>query len=105
MTVVDEPETMEKVKEKYGEILAEMPVPDTGCVLAVVSGPALFIVAREASNIRPEDGPIILHGAGSWVTADKAVKFEADNPGKGFPCAFQDDQARVVLEDWYLLVT
>ena len=89
------------LREKYGEVLAELPIPDTPAVLMLVSGPALFVAAKEATNLVyiPSDGPIITHGAGSWLTGEKASQYESTNPLKGIPCHFVDDQARVVLED------
>lgn len=90
---------MGKLREKYGEVLAELPIPDTAAVLILVSGPALFVAAKEATNLVPSDGPIITHGAGSWLTGEKASQYESTNPLKGIPCLFVDDQARVVLED------
>ena len=99
VTLPNEPDTMGKLREKYGEVLAELPIPDTAAVLILVSGPALFVAAKEATNLVPSDGPIFTHGAGSWLTGEKASQYESTNPLKGIPCLFVDDQARVVLED------
>ena len=65
--IIGEPATLEKVKEKYGDITSKMPLADSGCALALVSGPtgpALFVIAKEATCLRQVDGPIISHGAG-----------------------------------------
>ena len=99
VTMPNEPETLEKLKEKYGEIVCEMPVPDSSLVLALVTGPCLFLVAKAASTFQARSAAIIAHGAGSWLTADKATAYEAQNPGKGIPCSWTDDQVQVVLED------
>eukprot|EP00435_Cladocopium_sp_Y103_P029455 s2934_g7.t1 len=87
----NEPDTLAKLKEKYGDPLAELPVPDSPTVLLLMTGPVLFIMAKEAVTMRPFDGPVILHGARTWLTGDKAAKFEADQPGRGIPCRFEDD--------------
>lgn len=92
-----EPENKDKVVEKYGEVVAELPLPDTACSLLVMPGPVLFVAAKEACTLRPHDGPLILHGAGSWLTGEKADKYEHDNPKKGVPCLFANDLAKVVL--------
>eukprot|EP00435_Cladocopium_sp_Y103_P015093 s4572_g3.t1 len=89
----NEPTTLAALKEKYGDPTAELPIPDTHAVLLVMNGPMLFVGAKEATTLKP-DGPIISHGAGSWLTAEKAVKFETDNPKKGIPCKFENDGAK-----------
>jgi len=97
--IPNEPDTLAKLKEKYGDPLAELPVPDSPTVLLLMTGPILFIMAKEAVTMRPFDGPLMLHGAGTWLTGEKATKFEAENPGRGIPCRFEDDRRKVVLED------
>ena len=99
-TMPGEPTTIEKMKEKYGDVVAELPLGTTGVTLALVTGPALFMVAKEACTVSPMDGPIISHGAGSWLTGEKADKYESNHPGSAIPCVFVDDLAKVVLEDW-----
>ena len=99
----NEPTTLAQLKEKYGDPLVEMPVPDVpSAVLLLMTGPMLFVLGKEAVTLRPYDGPIILHGAGNWLTGDKATKYETENPGKGCPCIFNDDKAKCVLEDQML---
>lgn len=96
-----EPDTLEKLKEKYGDPIAELPVVDTPVVLLVMTGPILFVLGKQATTLLRSDGPLILHGAGTWLTGEKAVKYEGDNPGKGIPCRFEHDQGNVVLEERY----
>lgn len=95
----NEPSNLEKLKEKYGDPLAEIPVPENPAVLLLMTGPALFILAKESLVIKPSNGPVILHGAGTWLTNDKATKFENEHPGKAVPCRFETDTSLVVLED------
>ena len=98
-----EPDCLEKLKEKYGDPIAELPVVDTPVVLLLMTGPCLFVMGKQATTLLRSDGPLILHGAGTWLTGEKAVKYEGDNPGKGIPCRFEHDQANVVLEERYFL--
>ena len=100
--IADEPETVEQVKAKYGDVVAELPMPNTSVTLALFAGPVLFVVAKEACTLRPADGPIVTHGAGTWLQGDKAQKYEEKHAGHGVPCAFHGDLQRVVLEDRYM---
>lgn len=97
----NEPNTLEKLKEKYGDPLAEFPVPENPAVMLLMTGPALFLMAKESIVIKPSNGPVILHGAGTWLTNEKATKFESEHPGKAVPCRFESDTNNVVLEDCF----
>ena len=92
-----EPGSKDKAVEKYGEVVAELPLADVACSLLVFPGPIMFILAKEAVTLRPYDGPLITHGAGSWITGDKADKYETENPKKGVPCNIENDLVKVVL--------
>lgn len=99
VSMPNEPNDIQKLKEKYGDPVVEIPLPDHPAVLVLVTGPALFIMAKEATKIDPADGAIILHGAGTWLTGEKATKYVENNPGKAIPCHFQSDADTVILED------
>lgn len=93
-----EPVTIDKLKEKHGDPICELPVPDTPLTLIVVSGPGLYITAKQSYKLARADGAILYHGAGTWLMGDKAKKFEGD---KGVPCRFANDSVKVIFEDWF----
>ena len=93
-----EAESLEKVKEKYGDNVCELVGPVSGTVFLVTPGPALYIMAKEAVELKGFARPICTHGAGTWLLGEKSKKFQASNPGQGFICQWDSDQARVVLE-------
>lgn len=101
--IPNEPGTVEQVKAKYGDVVAELPMPNTSVTLALFAGPVLFVVAKEACSLHAADGPIVTHGAGSWLQAEKAQKYEEKHPGHGIPRAFHGDLCRVVLEDRFII--
>lgn len=95
----NEPTSLDKVKEKYGEPIAEVPVPECPASLLVFPGSVLFACAKEATTLKESEGPLLCHGPGSWLTHDKATKFEQSNPGKGLFRRFETDEAAVLVED------
>jgi len=96
---MDEPKSLDKLKAKYGsENLIEMPgLGNTSFLL--FPGPCLFMMAKETVHLKASEAPVITHGAGVWLLGDKAKKFAQNNPGKGIPCSWSDDQVRVVMEE------
>lgn len=57
------------------------------------------MMAKEAVHLKASEAPVITHGAGVWLQGEKAKKFAQNNPGKGIPCSWSDDQVRVVMEE------
>ena len=94
------PTTLSSLKEKFGNELTEMVgvSPTTSFYLA--PGPQLFVVAKDATHIKALEAPIVSHGAGSWLTGDKASKYMANNPDRGIPCKLVSDEIGTVFEDW-----
>ena len=98
-TFKDEPDSLEKIKAKFGaENLVEIPAVGNSSFI-LVPGPFLFLLAKEALVLKQWAAPIITHGAGVWLLGEKAKKFATNNPGKGVPCSWSDDTPYVVLED------
>ena len=62
----------------------------------------MFLLAKETIQIKTNDGPIIAHGAGSWLIGDKATKFESSNPGKSLQRNWTSDEFPVVLEECFV---
>lgn len=96
--IVDEPSTASAVKEKYGDPVAQVPIPEFSAVIMVYAGPVAFIHAKEALTLLPSQ-PLLTHGAGTWLVGAKATKFENDRPKTAVPCQFFDDLSLVALED------
>ena len=94
------PKTLTSLRSKFGAELTEMVGPTSSTSLFLAPGPELYIMAKDATHIKPDDAPVVMHGAGSWLTGDKAVKFEANNPQRAIPCCIDSDQVGVVYEDW-----
>ena len=91
--------SLEKLKEMCGEDMTEMAGPSASVSFIVGPGPSLYVVGKEAVELRQEQGAIISHGAGSWLVGDKAKKHMATSPGKGLQCAWDNDEVPVVLEE------
>ena len=100
----DEPKTMDAIKQKYGQDITEMPGHDPNVTFVLVPGPALFVTVKEAMVLKNAaiNGPIVAHGAGVWLLGDKADKFKKDNPNRGIPCSWHNDEGWVVMEEWAL---
>ena len=94
------PKTLTALRSKFGAELTEMVGPTSSTSFFLAPGPELYIMAKDATHIKPDDAPVVMHGAGSWLTGDKAVKFEANNPQRAIPCCITSDQVGVVFEDW-----
>lgn len=95
-----EADSLDKVKEKFGgDNVLELVGPVSGTVFLVTPGPALYLMAKEAVEVKGFAQPICTHGAGTWLLGEKSKKFQVSNPGKGYLCQWDSDQARVVLED------
>lgn len=93
-----EPDTLEKLKEKYGTPICEVAITGTCATFLVFSGPMLFVAGTEACELNPQDGPLVVHGAGTWLIGDKADKFDQSNP-KGIRCHWVSDSVKVILEE------
>ncbi|CAK9002075.1 Uncharacterized protein SCF082_LOCUS7183 [Durusdinium trenchii] len=92
--------TLEALKAKFGSDLTEMAGPEQAVSFALVPGPALYIVGKEAVQLKESAGsPLVCHGAGTWLLGAKAEKYRADNPGRGIPCAWSSDEVLVVVEE------
>eukprot|EP00438_Fugacium_kawagutii_P005033 Skav221087 [mRNA] locus=scaffold1024:16516:17196:+ [translate_table: standard] len=91
------PKTLEKLKEKSGADLTEMVGVSPQCSFFLAPGPQLYIMAKEPLHIRAMDAPIITHGAGSWLTGDKATKYLTSSPDRGIPCKFESDETCCVF--------
>ena len=91
--------TVDKLKEKFGTELTEMVGVSSMTSFYLAPGPQLYLGAKEAAHIKALDAPVISHGAGSWLTGDKAAKFETNNPDRGIPCRLTSDEFLAVYED------
>ena len=90
---------LDKLQAKRGaENLTEMPGMQNTTFL-VGPGPTLYLLAKEATILKPWEAPLIMHGAGVWLIGDKARKFSASSPNKGIPCSWTDDEPLVCIED------
>lgn len=93
------PTTLSSLKEKFGNELTEMVGVSQTTSFYLAPGPQLYVVAKEASHIKALEAPIVSHGAGSWLTGDKASKFLTNNPDRGIPCKLESDEIGTVFED------
>ena len=99
-----EPETIEALKAKFSDGITELPVASSanpGLTLMLTPGPCLFVAAagNDPIHLTANTQPVISHGAGVWLLGEKAAKFQANNPQKGFPCTWSSDGVLVVLEE------
>lgn len=74
------PTTLARLQQKFGSDLTQMPGLTSTCSFYLAAGPELYVVAKSPLHIRADDNQIISHGPGSWLTGDKATKFESNNP-------------------------
>lgn len=95
----DAPATLHKLKEKFGADATELSGPTPQSSFYLAPGPQLYLVAKEPIHIQCRDAPIIAHGAGSWLTGDKATKFESNTPDRGIPCRMMHDEEPCVFEE------
>ena len=93
------PTTLADLKAKFGAELTEMVGVSSTTSFFLAPGPQLYVVAKDATHIKALEAPIVLHGAGSWLTGDKATKFQTNNPDRGIPCRLMSDQEPAVFED------
>ena len=91
--------TVAKLKEKFGSELHEMVGVSGSTSFFLAPGPELYVGAKEATCIKSSDAPIVSHGAGSWLTGEKATKFQTHNPDRGIPCKLENDEFPAVFED------
>ena len=91
--------TLTKLREKFGSDLTEMAGLDSKMSFMLAPGPQLYIVAKEPLDIKSLESQIISHGPGSWLTGEKATKFETNTPGRGTPCKIASDQEACVFEE------
>ena len=94
------PTTVSTLKEKFGHELTEMVGVSATTSFYLAPGPQLFVAAKEACHIKALEAPIVSHGAGSWLTGDKAGKYMTNNPDRGIPCKLMSDEVGTVFEDW-----
>jgi hypothetical protein len=93
------PQTVEKLREKFGADFTEMAGASSTSSFFLCPGPQLFIVAKEPLHIKAADSQIISHGAGSWLTGEKATKFASNNPDRAIPCQFSSDEQACIFEE------
>ena len=99
-----EPETIEALKAKFTDGITEIPVASSvnpGLTFMLTPGPCLFIAAagNDPIHMTANTQPVISHGGGVWLLGEKAAKFQANNPNKGFPCHWSNDGVLVVMEE------
>lgn len=93
------PTTLDALKQKFGADLTEM-VGIGKTLLYLAPGPQLYVGAKEcAVHLKALEGAIVSRGAGSWLTGDKAAKFESNNPDRGIPCKIDSDDIGCIYED------
>ena len=95
----DSPSTLVALKQKFGNDLIEMAGIGSTSSFYLAPGPELYLVAKDPIHVKCTQSPIISHGAGSWLTGDKATKFEANTPDRGVPCKLETDLVPCVLEE------
>lgn len=95
----DSPSTLATLKQKFGSDLTEMAGIGSTSSFYLAPGPQLYLVAKDPIHVKCTQSPIISHGAGSWLTGDKATKFEANTPDRGIPCKLDSDQFPCVFEE------
>ena len=96
---VGSPKTVEKLKDKFGADLTEMVGVTSGTSFYLAPGPQLYVAAKEATHLKATAAPLCTHGGGSWLTGDKATKFENNNPDRGIPCKINSDLDGAIYED------
>ncbi|CAK9100995.1 unnamed protein product [Durusdinium trenchii] len=93
------PTTLDALKQKFGADLTEM-VGIGKTLLYLAPGPQLYVGAKEcAVHLKALEGAIVSRGAGSWLTGDKAAKFESNNPDRGIPCKIDSDDIGCIYEE------
>eukprot|EP00435_Cladocopium_sp_Y103_P045667 s474_g13.t1 len=95
----DSPSTVAALKQKFGADLTEMAGIGSTSSFYLAPGPQLYFVAKEPIHVKCKESPIISHGAGSWLTGDKAIKFESNTPDRGIPCKLESDLIQCVFEE------
>ena len=95
----DSPTTLADLKRKFGDELTEMAGVGTVNSFYLAPGPQLYVVAKDPIHVKCTESPIISHGAGSWLTGDKATKFETNSPDRGIPCEMTSDLISCVYEE------
>ncbi|CAK9048134.1 Uncharacterized protein SCF082_LOCUS26856 [Durusdinium trenchii] len=94
-----EPRTLTDLVAKYGEPSSTISAPgSSGFVIKVVEGPKFFLCAPVAGTFDCNEGPVLSHGAGSWLLDTKAEKMLQDNPDKAHVAKFESDQHLCILE-------
>ena len=88
-----EPRTLTGLVAKYGETSSTISAPgSSGFVIKVVEGPKFFLCAPVAGTFDCNEGPVLSHGAGSWLLDTKAEKMLQDSPDKAHVAKFESDQ-------------
>ena len=80
------PTTVTALKAKFGADLTEMVGISSTTSFFLAPGPELYLMAKEATQIKAWEAAVVTHGAGSWLTGEKAVKYVTNNPDRGIPC-------------------
>ncbi|CAK9066119.1 Uncharacterized protein SCF082_LOCUS33720, partial [Durusdinium trenchii] len=94
-----EPRTLTDLVAKYGEPSSTISAPgSSGFVIKVVEGPKFFLCAPVAGTFDCNEGPVLSHGAGSWLLDTKAEKMLQDSPDKAHVAKFESDQHLCILE-------
>ncbi|CAK8992111.1 unnamed protein product [Durusdinium trenchii] len=95
-----EPRALTDLVAKYGEPSSTISAPgSSGFVIKVVEGPKFFLCAPVAGTFDCNEGPVLSHGAGSWLLDTKAEKMLQDSPDKAHVAKFESDQHLCILED------
>ena len=93
------PTTFSQLKGKFAEgELSEMVGMTPTSSFYLAPGPQLYVVAKEPLHLKALEGAVISHGAGSWLTGDKATKFVTNSPDRGVPCRLESDELPAVFE-------
>jgi hypothetical protein len=93
------PTTLTALKAKFGADLTEMVGISSTTSFFLAPGPELYLMAKEATQIKAWEAAVVTHGAGSWLTGEKAVKYVTNNPDRGIPCKLEDDEFPAIFED------
>ena len=98
-TFKESPATFAELKNKFGDELNELAGLASTSSFFLAPGPQLYLVAKEPIHLKCMEGALISYGAGSWLTGEKATKFESNSPDRAIPCKLSSDQVHCIFED------
>ncbi|CAK9014066.1 Uncharacterized protein SCF082_LOCUS12189 [Durusdinium trenchii] len=93
-TFKESPATFAELKNKFGDELNELAGLASTSSFFLAPGPQLYLVAKEPIHLKCMEGALISYGAGSWLTGEKATKFESNSPDRAIPCKLSSDQVQ-----------